>query len=296
MKTKESASLTATIKRNRLKALFLRFAVYLAAFITVGTAVTLVGYILIMGVPNLNAEMFSLEYNSENQSLMPALINTVTVTLMSLLIAVPLGIFSAVYLVEYAGRGNRLVSLIRLTAETLTGIPSIVYGLFGYLMFNKALGWGYCLMSGILTLSVMILPVIIRTTEEALKSVPDSYREGSFGLGAGKLRTVFRVVFPSAVPGILAGVVLSVGRIVGETAALIFTAGTVPQTASLSSSGETLSVHMYRLWNEGLNTEDSYATAVVLLVTVIGLNALSAYIAKKISKGKADGKDKNRKS
>jgi phosphate transport system permease protein len=157
--------------------------------------------------------------------------------------------------------------------------------LFGYLLFVIALGWGYSLLAGAFTLSVMILPLILRTTEEALKSVPDIYREGSFGLGAGRLRTVFKIVLPSAVPGILAGIILSVGRIVGETAALIYTAGTVAQIpANLLGSGRTLTVHMYALWQEGLNVNESYATAVILLVIVVSLNALSAGIAKKIGR------------
>lgn len=214
----------------------------------------------------------------------PAIVNTVIITVISLLLAVPVGIFAAIYLVEYAKRGSRLVKIIRITAETLSGIPSIVYGLFGYLLFVIALGMGYSLISGAITLAIMILPLIIRTTEEALLSVPDSYREGSFGLGAGRLRTVFRVVLPSAVPGISAGVILAVGRIVGESAALIFTAGTfaaVPN--SLTDSARTLSVHMYALLSEGLYTEQAHASAVVLLVLVIGINALSGYAAKKLA-------------
>ena len=212
-------------------------------------------------------------------------------TFLALLIAVPLGVFSAVYLVEYAKKGNRFVSLVRITAETLSGIPSIVYGLFGYLLFVTTLDFGYSLLSGALTLSIMILPVTMRTTEEALLSVPDAYREGSFGLGAGKLRTVFHVVLPSAVPGILAGVILATGRIVGETAALIFTTGTVAQIPdSIMGSGRTLAVHLYALWNEGLNTDKAYATAVVLLVIVAAINTLSAFVAKKITKGKTDGR------
>ena len=215
------------------------------------------------------------------------MINTVIMTALSLLIAAPLGVFSAIYLVEYAKKGNTLVSIVRTTAETLSGIPSIVYGLFGFLLFVIALGWGYSILAGAFTLAIMILPLIMRTTEEALKSTPDTYREGSFGLGAGKLRTVFKIVLPSAMPGILAGIVLSVGRIVGETAALIYTAGTVAQVPdSLLSSGRTMSIHMYALWQEGFNAKESYATAVVLLIIVIGLNALSAFIARKISKGR----------
>ena len=216
---------------------------------------------------------------------MPALINTVIMTLLSLIIAIPFGIFSAIFLVEYAGKGNKFVEVIRLTTETLSGIPSIVYGLFGMLFFVNTLGWGFSLLAGAFTLSIMILPLIMRTTEEALKAVPDSYREGSFGLGAGKLRTVFRIVLPSAIPGILAGIILAIGRIVGETAALIYTAGTVAQVpTSVFGSGRTLAVHMYNLSSEGLYMDQAYATAVILLVLVVGINALSSVIARKLTK------------
>ena len=272
------------MNKSKLQSVILRTLVYTAAFITFGVLICLIAYILIQGIPNLSLDLFSFEYNSENVSLFPALINTVVMTALSLVIAVPLGVFSAIYLVEYAKRGNKIVGLIRLTAETLSGIPSIVYGLFGFLLFVTAFSWGYSLLAGAFTLVIMILPVIMRTTEEALKAVPDTFREGSFGLGAGKLRTVFKIVLPSAVPGILAGVVLSVGRIVGETAALIYTAGTVAQIPSgLFGSGRTLAVHMYALWSEGLNTNQSYATAVVLLIIVVILNAASSALAKKIS-------------
>ena len=272
------------MNKSKLQSVILRTLVYTAAFITFGVLICLIAYILIKGIPNLSLDLFSFEYNSENVSLFPALINTVVMTALSLVIAVPLGVFSAIYLVEYAKRGNKIVGLIRLTAETLSGIPSIVYGLFGFLLFVTAFSWGYSLLAGAFTLVIMILPVIMRTTEEALKAVPDTFREGSFGLGAGKLRTVFKIVLPSAVPGILAGVVLSVGRIVGETAALIYTAGTVAQIPSgLFGSGRTLAVHMYALWSEGLNTNQSYATAVVLLIIVVILNAASSALAKKIS-------------
>lgn len=262
---------------------FLRVLVILAAVLTVGALFFLIGYILVQGVPHLRAELFSLTYHSDNVSLLPAALNTLIVTALALLIAVPLGICSAIYLVEYARRGNRLVSIIRTTTETLTGIPSIVYGLFGMLFFVTALGWGYSILAGALTLSIMVLPVVMRTTEEALKAVPDAFREGSFGLGAGRLRTVFRIVLPAAVPGILSGVILSIGRIVSETAALIYTAGTVPDLADgLLASGRTLSVHMYALSREALHTDQAYATAVVLLIVVLLINWLSAAIAKKV--------------
>ena len=256
--------------------------VVLSAIITLAVLAALLLYILAKGIPNLKPELFEWEYNTTNVSMMPAIINTLTITVMTLLIAVPAGIFSAIYLVEYAKRGNKFVSVVRMTTETLSGIPSIVFGLFGYLFFNIYLGWGYSILGGALTLAIMVLPLIMRTTETALLSVPDSYREGSFGLGAGKLRTVFRVVLPSAVPGILAGVILAVGRIVGETAALLYPAGTAAEVADgFFSSGRTLAVHMYALLNEGLYMEQAYATAVILLVLVVGINALSSFIAKK---------------
>ncbi|MEG0229891.1 MAG: phosphate ABC transporter permease PstA [Oscillospiraceae bacterium] len=275
------------IKKAKVKSKIIKTLVYISAAITAGAILYIIGYILIMGIPNLSLDLFNFNYTSENVSLFPALINTILMTFLSLLIAVPLGIFSAIYLTEYAKRGNKIVGVVRMTAETLSGIPSIVYGLFGFLLFVIALGWGYSILAGAFTLGIMILPLIMRTTEEALKSVPDTFREGSFGLGAGKLRTVFKIVLPSAVPGILAGIILSVGRIVGETAALIYTAGTVAQVPNdLMSSGRTLSVHMYALWSEGINTKQSYATAVVLLIIVVLINALSAFVAKKITKNK----------
>ena len=260
--------------------------VTISALVTAFVLFFLIAYILIKGVPHLTLDLFSWTYNSENVSMLPSIVNTFLMTLLSLLIATPLGIFSAIYLVEYAKRGSKVVKIVRITAETLSGIPSIVYGLFGMLFFVVTLHWGYSVLSGAFTLAIMILPLIMRTTEEALKSVPDAYREGSFGLGAGRLRTVFRIVLPPAVPGILAGVILAVGRIVGETAALIFTAGTVPEIPeSLLDSARTLSVHMYNLSREGLYVDQAYATAVVLLVVVIVINGLSNFVAKKISKG-----------
>lgn len=265
--------------------LALRILVTAAAILTVAVLLFLVAYIVIMGLPNLKPSLFELEFTSENASLLPALINTVIMTVLSLVVAVPVGIFSAIYLVEYARRGNKLVGVVRITAETLSGIPSIVYGLFGYLFFVISFGWGYSMIGGALTMAIMILPLIMRTTEEALMSVPDSFREGSFGLGAGKLRTVFRIILPSAMPGILSGIILGIGRIVGETAALMFTSGSVAKVAvNPVDSGRTLAVHMYNLLNEGLAREAAYATAVVLLVLVVGINALSSFVAKKFTK------------
>lgn len=265
--------------------MILMFLVMLATFITFALLLFLIFYILINGIPYIKPSLFSLHYTSDNASVIPALINTVVMTLLSLLIAVPFGIFSAIFLVEYTGKGNKFIEVIRLTTETLSGIPSIVYGLFGMLFFVNTLKWGFSVLAGAFTLSIMILPLIMRQTEEALKAVPDSYREGSFGLGAGKLRTVFRIVLPSAVPGILAGVILAIGRIVGETAALIYTAGTVAQVPkNVLGSGRTLAIHMYMLSSEGLYMNQAYATAVILLVLVVAINTLSGVVAKKLTK------------
>lgn len=270
--------------RRRPTSFIMFLITWAAAIITAAVVVILVAYILIRGIPNLKPSLFALEYNSENVSMLPAIINTVTMTVFSLVLAVPIGVFSAVYLTEYAKRGNPLVKVVRVTTETLAGIPSIVYGLFGYLVFVIACHFGNSMLSGALTLAIMILPTVMRTTEEALLAVPDSFREGSFGLGAGRLRTVFKVVLPSAVPGILSGIILAIGRIVGETAALIYTSGTVAGIPpDLMHSGRTLSIHMYALLSEGLYMEEAYATAVVLLVMVLFINMLSGLIAKRLS-------------
>ena len=261
------------------------FLVMFATFITFALLLFLIFYILINGIPYIKPSLFSLHYTSDNASVIPALINTVVMTLLSLLIAVPFGIFSAIFLVEYAGKGNKFIEVIRLTTETLSGIPSIVYGLFGMLFFVTALHWGMSLLAGACTLVIMVLPLIMRTAEEALKAVPDSYREASFGLGAGKLRTIFTIVLPSAVPGILAGIILAIGRIIGETAALLYTSGTVAQVPNLMGSGRTLALHMYVLSSEGLHMNQASATAVVILLFVLIINGLSGMVAKRIAKG-----------
>lgn len=280
-----ASEIMANSRGQRRLSAVLRGLVWLAAFLTAAVILLLVGYILITGIPNLSRDLFAWKFTTENQSMMPALINTLCITVIALLLAVPIGMGAAIYLVEYAKRGNRLVKLVRLTAETLSGIPSIVYGLFGMLFFVTQLHWKLSLLSGAMTLSIMVLPLIMRSTEEALLAVPDMYREASFGLGAGRLRTVFRIVLPSAMPGILAGIILAVGRIVGETAALIYTAGTATDMATgLFSSGRTLAVHMYCLSSEGLHTDQAYATAVVLLLIVLAMNTISALIARKLTK------------
>ncbi|MBU5256442.1 phosphate ABC transporter permease PstA [Tissierella praeacuta] len=270
---------------NRLSKLIKGIVIF-SAFATFSTLFAIIGYILIKGIPYIKPSLFALEYTTENVSLLPAIITTLIMTFLALIIASPIGIFTGFYLIEYAKSDNKLVEIIRLTTETLSGIPSIVYGLFGLLFFVTYLGWSFSMAAGACTLAIMILPLIIRATEEALLAVPDTLREASFGLGAGKIRTIFKIVLPTAMPGILAGVILAIGRIVGETAALIYTAGTVPQIPkNLFSSGRTLAIHMYSLSSEGLYTNEAYATAVVLLIVVIGINGASSLIAKKISKG-----------
>lgn len=265
-------------------------SVMVSTILTFSFLILLIGYILIKGIPYIKPSLFAFEYNTENVSLFPAIVTTIMMTFLALIIASPLGIFTGFYLVEYAKSGNKFVEIIRLTTETLSGIPSIVYGLFGLLFFVTYLGWSFSIIAGAFTLSIMILPLIIRSTEEALIAVPNYLREASFGLGAGKLRTIFKIVLPTAMPGIFAGTILSIGRIVGETAALIYTAGTVPQIPkNIFSSGRTLSIHMYALSSEGLYTNQAYATAVILLILVIGINSLSSFLANRLLKEKLNG-------
>ena len=267
------------------ESVILKVAVYAAAVVMILIPLILIGYILIRGLPNLRWSLFAWEYNSTNVSMMPAIINTITTTVLALLPAMLFGIGGAVYLTEYARKESFFVKCIDVTAETLAGIPSIVYGLFGYLTFCIELKFNFSLLSGALTLAIMVLPVILQTTKEALIAVPESYREGSLGLGAGKFRTIVKIALPSAIPGILSGVILAIGRIVGETAALIYTAGTVAGVPdNIMNSGRTLSVHMYALLSEGLYMDEAYATAVVLLLIVAGINWAANRIAKMLRK------------
>ena len=278
------------LREHHVGSLVLRGLMYLAAGITVVALLYVLFYILVNGVPALftSKGIFSRKYNSENVSLLPSLINTLILTAVSLAIAIPLGIGAAIYLSEYAKKRNFFVRVIELMSETLSGIPSIIYGLFGMIFFVVFLKWDYSLMAGAATAAIM--PTILSTTKEALDAVPDSYREGSFALGTGKLRTIFKVVLPAAVPGILSGIILAIGRIVGETAALLYTSGTATRglTKGLMSSGRTLAVHMYTISSEGFHTKQTFATAVILLIFVFIINTLSSVAAKQISK-KAGG-------
>ncbi|RDU55225.1 phosphate ABC transporter permease PtsA [Helicobacter sp. MIT 00-7814] len=256
----------------------------LAIFSTLGVFAILIGFIFIKGIPHLSLDLFSWKYTSQNVSMLPSIINTFNMMLLSLAIAMPLGIFGAIFLSEYANSKNMLIGLIGIASETLVGIPSIVYGLFGYLAFVIYFGFRVSFLAGALTLSIMILPLILRSSQEALKAVPLSLREASFALGAGKLRTIFAIILPTATPGILAGVILSIGKIVGESAALLYTSGSVAQVAGVFDSARTLSVHMYALSSEGLHINQAYSTAMVLILMVLGINCASNFIAKKLTK------------
>lgn len=264
----------------------LKGLVYLFSLLTFGSLFLIIGFILVKGLPNITPQLFQWHYTSENVSLMPAIISTVIFVFGSLLLALPIGVFAGFYLVEYAKKGSIWVKMMRIASDTLSGIPSIVFGLFGMLFFVVFLGFQYSLLSGILTSVIMVLPVIIRATEEALLAVSDSMRQASFGLGAGKLRTIFKIVLPVAMPGILSGVILAIGRIVGETAALMYTLGTsTNMPTSLMASGRSLALHMYMLSSEGLHVKEAYATGVILIITVLIINSISSLLSRRLVKG-----------
>lgn len=268
----------------------IKFLVYLGTSITFFALFAVIIDVLVKGIPNLKPSLFAWNYTTDNVSMMPAIVNTFIMVGLSLLIALPLGIVSAIYLNEYASSKSLMRKPVALSTQTLAGIPSIVYGLFGSIFFVTTLKWGFSLLAGAFTLAIMILPTVMTSTEEALKSVPRSLREASYGLGAMKFRTVFNVVLPPAMPGILSGVVLAIGRIVGETAALIHTSGSATRIPrNVMGSGRTLAVHMYVLSNEGLHRNEAYATGVILLILVFLLNWASTKLAGRIERGGNDG-------
>lgn len=255
----------------RPKDFIFKAIVYLSGIITVLALVFIVGYILLNGFSSFSVEFFS--------SLTPMIITTLVSVVLTLLIALPLGIFSAIYLNEYSVN-PKLLKVIRFSIDSLVGIPSIIFGLFGMLFFVNMLNLGFSIVAGTLTLSIVVLPTIIKTTEEALKTVPISYKEGSYALGASKLRTIMLVILPTAKNGISNGVILAIGRIVGESAAVYMTMGTVPyMPKNLMSSAQTLSVHMYLLAKEGQTLSDSFGTATVLIVLVIIINFLAHLVS-----------------
>lgn len=263
-----------------------RLLIWAGGLLTLAILCLIVGFIFYKGIPSLTPSLFAWKYSSANVSMMPAIISTLIIVVLSLILAVPIGVFTGFYLVEYADRNSKVLPIIRLATDTLAAVPSIVYGLFGMLLFVIQLGMGYSHWAGILTITIMILPIVISSTEEALRSVDDSLRMGALALGAGKLRTIITVVLPVAMPGIVAGIILSIGRIVGESAALLYTMGSASSMMSrLSDSGRTLTVHMYVLSQEGMHVEQAYATAAILILVVIIINALSTRLARRLSQG-----------
>lgn len=280
--TLDSVQTNSLFAVNKKKKNYLKGLIQASALLCFGIFLFIVGYILFKGIPNLSANLFEWKYTSTNVSMLPSIITTLYVVALSLLICVPLGIFTSIYLVEYLDNNSLFNKVIRLASDTLAGIPSIIYGLFGMLFFVQFLGLKNSVVSGVLTCVIMILPVMTRASEEALLSVKDMYRHGSIALGANKVVTVFKVVLPMALPGIVSGIILSTGRVIGESAALIYTLGTstkLPET--IFNSGRTLSVHMYMLSGEGRFIEQAFATAVVLVLMVLALNTLSEFVVKK---------------
>ena len=273
------------MKKRNVYIWAMRFLMWLAAGITAALTLFLLGYVLIRGVPNISWELLSTKpsYLRGTVGILPDILNTLYIILTTLLFVLPLGVGAAIYLTEYA-TNKRLVSMIEYAAETLSGIPSIIYGLFGSLFFCLFLDLDKSLLAGALTLVIMNLPTIMRTTQESLKTVPQSYREGAFGLGAGKWRVIRTVVLPNCVEGVITGCILSVGRIVGESAALLFTAGFAHALGgffeSLSSSGATLTVALYVYATEDGNFEVAFAIAAILMILTLLINLSATLIGK----------------
>ncbi|WP_276876572.1 phosphate ABC transporter permease PstA [Anaerococcus hydrogenalis] len=261
-----------------------KILIYILSLLGFAAGGIIIAYILFNGIPNISPSLFELKYTSQNVSIIPALITTFLSIIITLLVTLPIGIFTAIYLSQYA-KNKFLIKAVRFATEILSSIPSIVYGLFGYLFFVDALHLGYSLIAGCLTVAIMILPTIIRTTEEAILNVNPLQAHASLALGATKIQTIFKIIIPEAINGILGGIFLSTGRIVGESAALIYTMGTVAKTpSSLFDSARTMAVHMYVLSTEGFHVNEAYATAVLLLIFVIVLNFVSAKISKALIK------------
>lgn len=274
-----------TSSKNRKSIETLQYAaIYGAAFLTIGALVWILAYIVSKGIGHINLDFITKMPRGDKGGIYPMIINTITMIVVSIGIATPIGILSAIYLVEYAKPG-KVVNVIRFATESLAGIPSIIYGLFGMMFFVTTLDMGWSIIAGSLTVSIMLLPTIIRTTEEALIAVPNSWREASLGLGASKLRTVFRIIVPSALPGILVAVILSIGRVIGESAAIYLTAGMVPRIAkTLFDSGRTLTVHMFLLAKEGISFDKAYATATVLIIVILAVNLTARTIVNQVSR------------
>ncbi|HSQ88752.1 phosphate ABC transporter permease PstA [Romboutsia sp.] len=270
---------------RKLKENILKLLVYLSATFTVITLVVIVGYIFMKGISGINPTFLFSAYSASGDSgILPMIVTTLYTVLLSIAVATPIGVLSAIYLQEYAKKG-KMVTTIRFATESLAGIPSIIYGLFGGIFFVVTLGMKYSILSGSLTVAIIILPVIIRTTEESLKTVPQSYREASLALGSTKFQTLYKVVLPSAIPGMLSGIILSVGRVIGESAAILLTAGTVAQMpGGIFDSARTLTVHAYLLTKEKGDIQGAASIGVVLIVMVLLLNTIAKVVAKKLNK------------
>lgn len=279
-----SARVKASARRRRIGSGALRALIYTSAFSVSAVLLFILLYVAVRGAGHIRISDLSLDYNSENTSMLPAVINTFTVTLTALALSLPIGLCAAVYLSEYTSGAGGLVRFLRGSVRTMSGIPSVIYGLVGYLLFVSRLGLGYSILGGGITLAMMLLPIIITTAEDALEAVPARYRDGAFGLGAGRLRTVWRIVLPSALPGIISGVLLALGRALGESAALIYTAGTVAAPAGFLDSGRTLAVHIYTLMNEGLYTDRAFAASFVLVIIIAVVDIAAERVASRLAR------------
>lgn len=271
---------------RKIKDKILNFILYISTFITVGILVLIVGFIFLKGLKGINLSYIFGDYSASGDGgIFPMIVSTIYMVFISISIATPIGILSAIYLHEYAKKG-KIVEIIRFATECLAGIPSIIYGLFGGIFFVVTLKMQYSIMAGALTVSIIILPVIIRTTEEALKTVPNEFREASLAMGATKFQTLYKVILPSAISGILSGVILSIGRVIGESAAILLTAGTVAgMPGGIFDSARTLTVHSYLLTKEMGDISGAASVGIVLIVIVLILNTSAKLIAKKLSKG-----------
>lgn len=283
--TKEKIVTADGGKFNRKIFSALKYVSCVCTAVAVASLIAVIVYVLVNGVGEISADLLFGEYKGDNVSILPALKGTIDLVLVAAAIAVPIGIFTAIFLVEYMRGKGKLVKVIRVATETLAGIPSIVYGLFGYLVFVVTFGWGYSLLGGGITLAIMILPVLVRSTEESLLSVPAGYREGALALGASKVRTIFTVVLPAAASGIVTAVILAIGRVISESAVLILTIGMVVNRmpASMMSPGTSLALDIYYFANNGY-PKQAAATAVVLLLLVVVLNLLATGAGKLLKK------------
>jgi phosphate transport system permease protein len=286
-----SIQVQSQLKQARVnKDRFLNAMIWFAASLTVGFLFWIIWYILSNGLQFVDWKFVTDDYTrtGDEAGIFPMIVSTIYMVFASIAVAAPLGIMTAIYLTEYAKVGSRLVKVIRFCTESLAGIPSIIFGLFGMTFFVAILGLGFSILSGALTLSILILPVIIRTTEEALMAVPSTYREGSYALGSSKIYTIWRLILPSATPGILTSVILSIGRVIGESAPVFLTAGMVARIPdSLLDSGRTLTVHLYKLTTELFTIDEwnqAYGTATVLIVVVLLINMFTKLLASRISK------------